>query len=153
MRSLASWVVWVCLSFAPPLTGLVAPPGEWYAGLAKPSWTPPNWLFGPVWTALYLMMGTAAWLVWRKGGWSAARGALICFLVQLGLNAAWTPLFFGAHAMAAALVCIVALWVAVLVTILAFRRHHRIATLLLVPYLLWLTLATALNYELWRLNP
>ncbi|MHC4910297.1 MAG: TspO/MBR family protein [Planctomycetota bacterium] len=151
MRSFATWVVWVVLCFAASLTGIVAPPGDWYAGLEKPPWTPPNWLFGPVWTVLYLMMGTAAWLVWRKG-WTRARGALVCFLVQLGLNAAWTPLFFGTHTMVAALVCIALLWLAILATILAFRRHDVRASLLLVPYLLWVTLATALNFELWRLN-
>ncbi|MHC4940102.1 MAG: TspO/MBR family protein [Planctomycetota bacterium] len=150
-----SWFVaalWVLLSFAPALSGLGAAPGDWYASLEKPPWTPPNWLFGPVWTTLYLLMGVAAWLVWRNAGWSDGGAALGLFCAQLVVNAAWTPIFFRWHEMGWALACIVLLWVLVAATILAFRRHSATAAGLLVPYVLWLTLATALNLQLWRLN-
>ena len=124
-------------------------PGEWYQSIAKPDWTPPGWVFPVVWSRLYTLMGTAAWLVSRKEG---ARGPLTLFVIQLLLNAAWTPIFFGAKEMLIALVVIVILWLAILATILAFRKVDRTAALLLVPYLLWVTLATALNFEIWRLN-
>lgn len=152
MTTLRPLVFWVLLSFVPSLTGLVARPGAWYAGLEKPAWTPPGWVFGPVWTTLYTLMGVAAWLVWRRNGSPGARVALGLFLVQLALNAAWTPLFFGAHAMLGAFVCIALLWIAVAATLVAFWRQTHAAGLLLVPYLAWLTLASALNFALWRLN-
>ncbi|MDJ0973439.1 MAG: TspO/MBR family protein [Planctomycetota bacterium] len=153
MQALRPLVLWVLLSFVPSLTGIFFRPGAWYAALEKPAWTPPGWVFGPVWTTLYTLMGIAAWLVWRKAGWSGARTALSLFLVQLALNAAWTPLFFGVHAMLVAFVCIVLMWLAVAATLVAFWRQTRLAGVLLVPYLAWLTLASALNFELWRLNP
>ncbi len=127
-------------------------PGEWYASLRKPSWNPPGWIFGPVWTALYAMMAVAAWLVWRRGGFAAQRRPLGWFLAQLALNAAWTPLFFGLHWPGVAFAEIVLLWLAIVATLAAFRRVSRTATLLLVPYLLWVTFATVLNFTLWRLN-
>ena len=152
MQTLRPLVLWVLLSFVPSLTGVFFRPGDWYAALEKPAWTPPGWVFGPVWTTLYTCMGVAAWLVWRKSGWAGARVALGLFLVQLALNAAWTPLFFGAHAMLVAFVCIVLMWLAVAATLVAFWRQRRAAGLLLAPYLAWLTLASALNWTLWRLN-
>lgn len=121
---------------------------EWYAFLNKPSFAPPNWLFGPVWTLLYFMMGTAAWVVWRRAG----VGALKIFWLQLALNAAWTPLFFGLRSPLAALVCIACMWVAIVATIVAFWRVSRPAALLLVPYLAWVSFASALNYAIWTLN-
>jgi benzodiazapine receptor len=125
----------------------------WYPALAKPAFTPPSWVFGPVWTALYLLMGTAAFLVWQKGGRSrAGRISLGCFLVQLALNALWTPVFFGLHRIGGALVVVVSLWVSLVVTIGSFLRVSVAAALLLVPYLLWVSFATALNAALWRLN-
>jgi tryptophan-rich sensory protein len=126
---------------------------SWYAALAKPSFTPPNWAFGPVWTVLYLLMGIAAFLVWRKGLASAGvKTALAWFLVQLGLNAVWTPVFFGLHRIGLALVVIVLLWAAIVATTHRFFRILRPAGLLLVPYLLWVSFATVLNASLWRLN-
>ncbi len=140
------------LCFATALSGVVCPPGEWYAALRKPSWNPPGWVFGPVWSALYTMMGVSAWLVWRRGGFAAQRGPLMLFLVQLGLNAAWTPLFFGWRRPGVALVEIILLWLTIGATILAFRRVSRPAAWLLVPYLAWVGFATVLNGTLWRLN-
>ena len=154
MRACLAWFGFVAVCFLAALTGIVAPPGAWYAALVKPPWTPPNWLFGPVWTTLYLLMGTAAWLVWRRGraAGRGSRGPLAWFLVQLALNAAWTPIFFGAHSLLGGLVCIAVLWCAILATLLAFFRRVALAGALLVPYLAWVTLAAALNLELWRLN-
>lgn len=121
---------------------------EWYAFLNKPSFSPPNWLFGPVWTLLYFMMGTAAWMVWRRQG----VGALKVFWLQLALNAAWTPLFFGLQNPLAGLVCIALMWLAIVWTIVGFWRVSRPAALLLLPYLAWVSFATALNYAIWTLN-
>ena len=121
----------------------------WYTTIAKPSWNPPGWVFGPVWTGLYAMMAVAAWLVWRKTGWS---GPLVWWGTQLALNAAWSPLFFGLHRIDLALVDIVALWIAIAGTTIAFWRVSPLAGGLFVPYLAWVSLATALNFTLWRLN-
>lgn len=124
----------------------------WYDRIAKPSWTPPSWLFGPVWTALYLAMAVAAWLVWRHGGWAEQRRPLTLFLVQLALNTAWSGLFFGLRSPGLAMAEIVLLWFAILLTLRAFLRVDRVAGWLFVPYLLWVTFAAALNFAVWRLN-
>jgi tryptophan-rich sensory protein len=120
-----------------------------YAALERPAWAPPSWLFGPVWTVLYGMIAIAGWLVWRRTG---AGAPLLPYAVQLVLNAAWTPIFFGAGAYGWALVDIVALWCAVAATVVAFRRVSRPAAWLLVPYWLWVTYAAALNASIWWLN-
>lgn len=143
---------WLLLCFAAAAFGSLFMPGEWYAQLNKPTWNPPNWIFGPVWTALYTMMAIAAWLVWRRGGFAAQRLPLGLFLSQLFLNALWSPLFFGLHNPALALAEIVFLWLAILGTLLAFWKVHRGAGLLLVPYLAWVTFAAMLNFTLWQLN-
>jgi tryptophan-rich sensory protein len=109
-------------------------------------------MFGPVWTTLYILMAVAAWRVWRPGGFRAAPIALTFFVAQLLLNGAWSYLFFGRRDIGGALVEIVLLWVAILATLLAFWRRDRIAGGLLIPYLAWVTLATALNFEIWRMN-
>jgi benzodiazapine receptor len=124
----------------------------WYQQIEKPSWTPPSWLFGPVWTTLYLAMGGAAWMVWRRGGWAENRRALTLFGVQLILNALWSFLFFGLRSPGLAMAEIVVLWLAILLTLLAFWRVSRPAGALLVPYLLWVTFASALNFAIWRMN-
>lgn len=127
-------------------------PGEWYGQLRKPAWNPPGWIFGPVWTALYTMMAVAAWLVWRQGGFPSQRKALGLFLLQLLLNAAWSPLFFGLHNPALAFAEIVLLWFAILGTLITFWKIHRCAGALLLPYLAWVTFAAVLNFTLWQLN-
>ena len=115
------------------------PPGEWYGSLIKPALTPPAWIFGPVWTLLYTMMAMAAWLVWRRHGLADAIGPLGLFLGQLALNALWSFFFFGLQRPGLAFIDIVALWVAILATLIAFWRSHPLAGLLLLPYLLgWL---------------
>ncbi len=144
---------WLLLSFSAAALGGVFMPGDWYAGLQKPSWNPPNWIFGPVWTALYAMMAVAAWLVWKRGGFANQRTALSLFLLQLFFNALWSPLCFGAKNLGFALVDIGFLWLALTATVVAFYRAYRLAGALLVPYLAWVSFATALNFTLWRLNP
>jgi tryptophan-rich sensory protein len=126
--------------------------GPWYDSLDKPRWTPPSSLFGPVWTALYTAMGVAAWLVWRRAGWSGGRIPLGLFAVQLALNVAWSGLFFGLRRPDLAAFEIVILWVAILATLIAFFRVSRPAGVLMVPYLLWVSFATALNLAIWQLN-
>ncbi|MBV1703207.1 MAG: tryptophan-rich sensory protein [Hyphomicrobiales bacterium] len=121
----------------------------WYAGLVKPGFNPPNWLFGPVWTVLYLAMMVAAWRVLRIG---PTRAAIAAFAFQLVLNAAWSFAFFGGHSPGFGLVVILALDAAVLATIAAFARLDRAAALLLVPYAAWIAFATALNAAIWILN-
>ncbi|MGL4463497.1 MAG: TspO/MBR family protein [Planctomycetia bacterium] len=125
----------------------------WYAELAKPSWTPPNRLFGPVWTTLYAMMAVAAWLVGRSSAKGKVRPALALFLIQLTLNCAWSFLFFAGRNPAAGLVDIVLLWLAIVATIFLFARVSMAAAGLLFPYLCWISYAAALNAAIWRLNP
>ena len=152
LRNLLALAGWILLCFGAASLGGLFPPDDWYGTLQKPSWNPPGWIFGPVWTTLYTMMGVAAWLVWKRGGFAAQRGPLGLFLVQLALNAAWTPLFFGLHWVGAALAEILLLWLAIAATIVAFRKAHTGAMWLLLPYLAWVSFASALNFTLWRLN-
>lgn len=121
----------------------------WYFSLAKPSWSPPAAVFGPAWTLLYTLMGIAAWGVWQKQGW---RRPLAVWLMQLGLNTAWTPIFFGLHQPGWAFVEICVLWVTVALMIGMFSRVARWTAVLLLPYLAWITFASALNFEIWRMN-
>jgi tryptophan-rich sensory protein len=125
----------------------------WYATLEKPFFTPPNWLFAPVWTLLYILMGVAAFLVWRKGLENrGVRIALIVFLIQLVLNALWSVVFFGLESPLYGLVVIAVLWIAILVTVIKFFRISRVASVLMWPYLLWVTFAAVLNSSIWMLN-
>jgi benzodiazapine receptor len=140
---------WLVVCFGAAAVGARFRPGAWYAGLRKPGWTPPNWLFAPVWTLLYATMAVAAWLVWRETGLSREIGV---FVVQLALNAAWSWLFFGLKRPGLALADIVALWLAIFLTHLAFAHVRPLAGWLLIPYLAWVTFAAALNAALWRLN-
>jgi len=123
---------------------------SWYSDLAKPSFNPPNWVFAPVWTALYVLIALAAWRVWRVAGWRS-RG-LALWLIQLGLNFAWSFIFFGAQNPGAALADIVVLWLAIITTLIVFGRTDRIAGWLLIPYLLWVSFAGLLNFWVWQLN-
>lgn len=150
LRNTLALAAAVLITFCAPLAGIFSTPDEWYGSLAKPAWNPPGWIFGPVWSTLYLMMATAAWLVWKRGGWGKP---LWLYLAQLTLNAAWTPIFFGAHEIGWAFVEICLMWVAILITVLAFRRVHTAAALLLLPYLAWVSFAAFLNFTLWRMNP
>lgn len=127
-------------------------PGAWYAGLTKPTWTPPGWVFAPVWTTLYLLMAVAAWLVTLHGEWRLRRLPLALFSLQLAVNAAWSWLFFGLQRPDWALVNILVLWGLVSVTVVLFLKTRWVAGILLLPYWGWLTLAAALNAEIWRIN-
>ena len=125
---------------------------EQYQDLVQPSWAPPTFLFGPVWTVLYTFIAVSGWLVWRRAGWSGARTALSVYAVQLVLNALWTPLFFGAGLFGVAFAEILLLWASIVLTIVLFARHSRPAAALLVPYLAWVSFAGALNFAIWQLN-
>lgn len=151
-RSAIGLVAALVLSFSAAYVGAQFPPGEWYEALSKPVWNPPNWLFGPVWGILYLLIAIGAWLVWRERGLAGAAIPLGLFVVQLVLNAAWSWIFFGRRDLGLALAEIVVLWVAILGTIVPFWRVRPISGMLLVPYLLWVTFASVLNLTLWRLN-
>lgn len=149
---LAALAGWLVLCFGAASMGAVFMPGEWYAALKKPSWNPPGWLFGPVWSTLYTMMAVAAWLVWKRGGFAAQARPLATFVVQLALNAAWTPVFFGLHWMGLAFAEIVLLWLAIIATIVRFYPVNPVAARLLMPYLAWVSFAATLNLTLWRMN-
>jgi tryptophan-rich sensory protein len=145
-------ILWIAVSMAAGLVGSRFAPGAWYASLAKPSWNPPSAVFAPVWTTLYVLMGVAAWLVWRRVGFAGAPVALALFGLQLILNALWSYLFFGTHQPGIAFVEIVVLWLVILATTIAFWRVAPRAGMLLLPYLAWVGFASALNFQLWRLN-
>lgn len=151
-RQWTALVGWLALTLSASLTGVLVQTGGWYAELAKPAWNPPGWVFGPVWTALYIMMAFTAWLVWKRGGWKAQRGPLSLYLVQWALNALWTPIFFGLQQPGPAFAEIVVLAVAVYATLAAFWRVTPVAGLLLVPYATWTTFAAVLNFTIWRMN-
>lgn len=150
LRQALALAGFVLITFCAPLLSVFAKPDSWYAALTKPEWNPPSWIFGPVWTLLYLMMAVAAWLVWKRVGWHRV---LVFYFIQLLLNAAWTPIFFGAHELGWALVVIILMWFAILLTIRAFFQISKPAGWMLAPYLAWVTFATFLNFTLWRMNP
>lgn len=157
-RDYAQWMalsVFLVVCFAAAAIGSMftgSSVNTWYRQLDKPSWTPPDWLFAPVWTALYAAMALAAWLVWRRRARGGAWAALGLFAVQLALNVAWSGLFFGLRSPFWGLVCIVALWLAILGTLIGFGRIHMLAGVLFVPYLAWVTYAGALNFAIVQLN-
>jgi len=147
-KDVAALIGFVALCELAGGAGALFTDARWYVALDRPSWAPPGWVFGPVWLTLYAMMGVAAWLVWRSRS-ADRRAALTWFAVQLALNAAWTPVFFGARSLLGGLSVIVALLFAIVATVIAYRRVSRPATLLMLPYLAWVAFATALNAALW----
>ncbi|MDX1460528.1 MAG: TspO/MBR family protein [Xanthomonadales bacterium] len=151
LRQVLALLVFVLIVAAVAAFGAQFAPGEWYAAMNKPAWNPPSWVFGPVWTTLYLMMAFAAWLVWLTG--DSRRGeALSWWGLQLVLNGAWSWLFFGLHRPGWALAEIGMLWLAIVLTIRSFRAIRPLAGWLLAPYLAWVTFAMVLNFTLWQLN-
>lgn len=148
-------VAWLAASFIAAAIGAAASveAGPFYAQLLRPSWSPPGWVFGPVWTVLYALMGFAAWLAWRVGGFRAARAPLVLFIAQLAVNALWSWLFFGWQLGALAFADILLLWALIAATIAGFWRLRPLAGALLLPYLLWVSFAAVLNHSVWRLNP
>ena len=146
---------WLAASFAAGgLGGLAsARAADFYGRLVQPSWAPPAWLFGPVWTLLFIAMAVAAWRVWRRHGFAGAGAALTLHAAQLVANALWTWLFFAWQQGGLAFAEIGLLWVMIAATLVLFWRRDRLAGLLLLPYLAWVSFAAALNLSLWRLNP
>ena len=148
-------VVFLVVCFAAAgIGGAVTTPkiGGWYATLVKPTWNPPNWIFGPVWSTLYFCMAVAAWLVWRQGGVEQARVPLVLFGGQLALNVLWSCIFFGLEMPGLAFVELLVLGGAIAVTTVAFWRWSMVAGILFVPYLAWVSFAAVLNFTIWRLN-
>jgi tryptophan-rich sensory protein len=142
----------IAACFFAALTGALFRPGDWYERLAKPTWRPPNWLFAPVWTVLYFTIAISGWLVWREAGFAGAALPLAIYAMQLVLNAAWTPIFFGLHRPDLGFLDIVLVWSSIIATIALFFPIRAAAALLLLPYLAWVTFAAALNFAVWRLN-
>lgn len=127
--------------------------GSWYQSIIKPSWNPPGWVFGPVWTLLYIMMGIALYLVWKTGAASALKKtAITLFAIQLALNFFWSFIFFNQQQIGWALVEIITMWFAILLTIFSFSKINNTSSWLLVPYISWVSFATILNYTIWKLN-
>ncbi|HEX5612407.1 MAG TPA: TspO/MBR family protein [Burkholderiales bacterium] len=155
MKNVAGLLGWLAITFVAAGLGAIASAnaGSFYGQLARPAWAPPGWLFAPVWTLLYLLMGVAAWLVWRERRFGETRVALSIYVVQLAANALWTWLFFAWRQGAAAFGEILVLWALIAVTMLLFWRIRPIAGALLVPYLAWVSFATALTFAVWKRNP
>lgn len=153
-RDIFGLIGWLVLSAIVAGLGALASihAADYYSHLVQPAWAPPAWIFGPAWSLLYALMAIAAWLVWRIDGFRAARVALTIFFVQLAANALWSWLFFGWHLGAMAFMDVVLLWLLIIATVFAFWRIRPLAGALLVPYLLWVSFAAALNYAVWQLN-
>ena len=149
MRTWKSLLVFLLITAAAAATGTISKPDAWFNALAKPSFMPPTWLFPPVWSLLYFLMAIAAWRIYRIDG---VRTAIVLWFVQLIVNALWTPLFFGLHRVDFALADIVALVVLLVATTIAFFRRDRLAGALMIPYLAWVSFATALTFAIWKLN-
>ena len=154
-KQILGLIGWLVISFAASAVGAVASiqAKSFYSQLAQPTWAPPPSVFGPVWTALYALMAIAAWLIWRSGGFRTNRIAFSFFLGQLLLNALWSWLFFAWRLGGLAFADIVFLWFLIVATLVSFWRIRPLAGVLLIPYLLWVSFASALNYSLWQLNP
>jgi tryptophan-rich sensory protein len=155
----AAFLASIVLALTTGAVGALFSPGittssteTWYAGLQKPTWTPPNSWFGPIWTILYVLMGLAAWLIWSERYHPKRRFALTCYAVQLLVNALWAPIFFGARSIGGGLFLIVALWLVLAWTLREFASVRAAAAWLLAPYLAWVTVAMALNLSIWRFN-
>jgi len=155
-QQILGFIGWILISFVAAGIGAIASihAKTFYSEqLILPQWAPPANIFGPVWTVLYTLMGISAWLVWRSGGFRSNKAALALFVSQLAINALWSWLFFAWHRGALALADILVLWLLIAAVIVAFWRIRPLAGALLVPYLLWVSFATALNYSVWQLNP
>jgi len=157
IREIPRLAISIIIVFFAGAIGTVATLSEiptWYAALAKPTWAPPNWLFGPVWTTLYILIGVALFLVWRKGSdKKEVKLALLVFAVQLVLNVLWSVVFFGYHSLLGGFIAVILLWIAILANIIVFYRVSKPAGLLLVPYIIWVSIASYLNYSVYLLNP
>jgi len=150
--SIGALLIFLAASFVPGLFGSLFRPEAWYESLVKPALNPPGWIFGPVWTLLYGVMGVSAWLVWRQRRHAPINGALLLFGIQLFFNGLWSFLFFGLKHPGLAFVEILVLWAAIASMLVSFWRKSRPAGLLVTPYLSWVSFAVYLNFALWRLN-
>lgn len=153
VKSIIGFFFWILISLSAGFIGSQYMPGEWYAQIAKPSWNPPNYIFAPVWTTLYILMGISAWLVWKSKGFANAKFALTIFIFQLIFNALWSYAFFGLHNPFLAFIDIIILWCLIALTLISFWKHSTVAGALFIPYLLWVTFASVLNYTIYRINP
>ena len=154
-KQILGFLGWLAVSIAAAAMGgfASASAGPFYQALTQPEWAPPAWLFAPAWTVLYFLMALSAWLVWRLYGFRHARTALSLFLIQLAFNALWSWLFFVWHQGALAFYEILVLWGLIFGTTFSFWRLHRIAAVLLLPYLAWVAYAAALAFTVWQYNP
>jgi len=150
-----SWslFVFITVCFGAAMTGAFFSPGKWYEALDKPDWRPPNWAFPIVWTILYGMIAVSGWIVWTTAPAEALWGAMAAWGAQILLNACWSPVFFGLRRPDLGMIAVVALWISIAVNIAVFLPLSPLAAGLLAPYLLWVTIAAALNYSVWRRNP
>jgi tryptophan-rich sensory protein len=152
LKHLGLALLFLLIAFLPSLGAFYVQTGGWYEALSKPSWNPPAYLFGPVWSVLYLMIGLSGYFAWMRGGRATRPAAFVLYGAQLFLNALWTPLFFGWHQIGGALVVLSLLWLLILLNLTLFRRRSLLAAGLLLPYLLWVAFAGALNAAIWMLN-
>jgi translocator protein len=156
LKEIPKLILSILIVFVAGSIGTLATTSElttWYAALTKPSWTPPNWAFGPIWTTLYILMGIALFLVWREGlDRKDVKFAILIFAVQLFLNILWSLVFFGMHSIFGGLILILILWIAIFANIIAFYVISKPAGLLLIPYLIWVSIASYLNYTVYLLN-
>jgi benzodiazapine receptor len=144
--------IFLFICFLPGIIGLQFSPGQWYTALSKPSWTPPGWIFAPVWTILYFMIGISGYWAWNTSDSRNRKAAFCVFALQLALNATWSWVFFGLHNISVSVINILALWVFILMNIVFFYRLSAVAGYLLIPYLVWVSFAAVLNWSIWRLN-
>ena len=152
MASLIGLGVFALLALAAASSGAVFTPDAWYRAMNKPNWTPPDWVFPTVWTPLYVMIAASGWLVWREAGVAGAALPLAVYVVQLALNAGWSAIFFGMKKPGLAFAEVLTLWLSIALTMILFWPISKTAALLLAPYLLWVTIASALNFQVWRMN-
>ncbi|WP_346797257.1 TspO/MBR family protein [Halomonas sp. Bachu 37] len=151
-KQIKGLIGWLVLAYLAAAIGAIASvnAASFYETLQQPTWAPPAWLFGPIWTTLYGLMGISAWLAWREPG---SRPALVMFLVQLALNALWSWLYFVWQLGAVAFIGVVVLWLLIAITLMMFWRLKPLAGAMLLPYLAWVSLACALTWSTWQLNP
>ena len=152
LNKLLPVILWIFISFIPAIVGGFFKPGSWYLEIIKPEWTPPGWIFGPVWFLLYLIMGISASIIWKLKNTYNIMLPIVFFIIQLILNALWSWIFFGRHELLYSVIDIVVLLIMIIVTIILFYRINKKAGLILLPYLLWVGFATVLNYNIWLLN-
>ena len=158
MKESTRWIgltIFVIVCFGAGGIGAIATTPEingWYQTIEKPTWNPPNEVFGPVWATLFVMMSIAAWLVWKTGGVQPVAIPLVLFFTQLALNIGWSWIFFGRHQPGLAFAEILILWLAIAGTMVAFHKHSKLACWLMAPYLSWVSFASLLNFTIWRLN-